>query len=285
MRKIICAIIFITLAACGDSNMNEEKPVIRSDLNGTIENMLSSSTASFDKDCNSSLCFYDFDIPAESTNKATAFLTSSESSLVFNDVISAVFITHNGSMITDTNIILGGVTENAKHTEAAIYFYETLDKMKSAGWQRYIFPGEARISGAEAKRFDRFDEVLGVPTVTAPWKDPALKLDQTDWLAMPTINSWYLYNNGNYLQLRVQRKNSLQAPQDRGTYLFSLNFQTEAEFYKSFVESDDRERWTTLLPAELKRMAQERAQTEARLKKMGIAIDEDYQDPPIKALE
>ena len=26
-------------------------------------------------------------------------------------------------------------------------------------------------------------------------------------------------------------------------------------------------------------------QTEARLKKMGIAIDEDYQDPPIKALE
>jgi len=32
-------------------------------------------------------------------------------------------------------------------------------------------------------------------------------------------------------------------------------------------------------------MAQERAQTEACLKKMGIAIDEDYQDPPIKALE
>ena len=32
-------------------------------------------------------------------------------------------------------------------------------------------------------------------------------------------------------------------------------------------------------------MAQERAQTEARLKQMGIAIDENYQDPPIKALE
>ncbi|MBI6927230.1 MULTISPECIES: hypothetical protein [Pseudomonas] len=36
---------------------------------------------------------------------------------------------------------------------------------------------------------------------------------------------------------------------------------------------------------ELKRMAHERAQTEARLRKMGISIDEDYQDPPIKALE
>jgi len=284
MRKIFCAILFTTLTACGDSSMNKEL-IIRSDLNGTIENMLSSSTASFDKDCNSSLCFYDFDVPAESTNKATAFLTSSGSPLIFNDVISAVFITHDGSIITDTNIILNGVAENSRHAEAAIYFYETLDKLKAAGWQRYIFPSEARITGAEAKKFDHFDEVLGVPVGTGPWKDPALKLNQTDWLAMPTINSWYFYKNGNYLQLRVQRKNSLQEPQERGTYLFSLNFQTEAEFYKSFVESDDREKWTTLLPAELKRMAQERALTEARLKKMGIAIDEDYQDPPIKALE
>jgi len=113
--------------------------------------------------------------------------------------------------------------------------------MKAAGWQRYIFPGEARIPGAEAKKFDHFDEVLGVPVGTGPWKDPALKSNQTDWLAMPTINSWYFYKNGNFLQLRVQRKNSLQVPQERGTYLFSLNFQTEAEFYKSFVESDDRE--------------------------------------------
>ncbi|MFF5864579.1 hypothetical protein [Pseudomonas sp. NPDC012596] len=37
--------------------------------------------------------------------------------------------------------------------------------------------------------------------------------------------------------------------------------------------------------SKINRMAQERAQTEARLKKMGIAIDENYQDPPIKALE
>ncbi|HYQ52331.1 MAG TPA: hypothetical protein VES70_18130 [Pseudomonas sp.] len=37
--------------------------------------------------------------------------------------------------------------------------------------------------------------------------------------------------------------------------------------------------------SEINRMAHERVQTEARLKKMGIAIDENYQDPPIKALE
>ena len=37
--------------------------------------------------------------------------------------------------------------------------------------------------------------------------------------------------------------------------------------------------------SKINRMAPERAQTEARLKKMGIAIDENYQDPPIKALE
>ena len=64
-----------------------------------------------------------------------------------------------------------------------------------------------------------------------------------------------------------------------------MDVRSEPEFYKDFLASDDREDWKKLLPAELKRMAQERAQTEARLKKMGIAIDEDYQDPPIKALE
>lgn len=87
--------------------------------------MLSSSTASFDKDCNSSLCFYDFDIPAESTHKATVFLASSGSPLVFNDVISAVFITHNGSMITHTNIILGGVRERYIHRGRHLFLSNT----------------------------------------------------------------------------------------------------------------------------------------------------------------
>ncbi|HEK1693311.1 TPA: hypothetical protein SMR48_004600 [Pseudomonas putida] len=265
--------------------MNKEQLTINSDLSGTIENMLSNSTAPFEKDCNSSLCFYDFDIPAQSASKAKVTLGSSETPLIFDDVISAVFITQQGSLITDTNIILGGVPDNSQHAEAATYFQQILTKLKAANWQRYIFPNEARISGAEARKFDRADEILGIPVGTGPWKDPAVSLNQADWLAMPTINSWYLYKDGNYLQLRVQRENSPHAAQERGTYLFSLNFQTEAEFYKSFVESEERKNWTTLLPAELKRMAQERAQTEARLKKMGIAIDETYQDPPIKALE
>jgi len=99
------------------------------------------------------------------------------------------------------------------------------------------------------------------------------------------ISTWYFHKDGVYLLFRVQREDSEKAPQKMGSYLFTLTFESEAEFYKSFVKNEYREDWIKLLPAELNRMAQERAQTEARLKKMGIAIDEDYQDPPIKALE
>ena len=113
-----------------------------------------------------------------------------------------------------------------------------------------------------------------------------MKLNAEEWLALPMINTWYFYKSGVYLLFRVQREKNTQAPQKFGSYLFTLNFESESEFYKGFVEGEkNRANWKTLVPAELKRMAQERAQTEARLKKMGIAIDETYQDPPIKALE
>jgi len=265
--------------------MNQNTPSVTFTLNDSIDNILATASMKLTKDCNSTICFYEFSASSKSKNKGTAIIDPGSQPLILNDIVSAAFITHTTSSIGKANIRIAAFPSNSEHIKSLDYFNNTLAKLKAAGWQRYIFPNEARIPGFEAKKFNTFDEVLGIPVGTGPWGDPALQLSEADWLSKPTIKTWHFYKDGNYLLLRVQRENSPQAPLERGSYLFSLNFETEAEFYKNFVPNENQDDWVKLLPTELKHMAQERAQTEARLKQMGIAIDENYQDPPIKALE
>ncbi|MFJ4056858.1 MULTISPECIES: hypothetical protein [unclassified Pseudomonas] len=266
--------------------MNMKKPSIKFEIDTSITNALSSSTAIFQKDCMRRLCLYEFSLAFSEPLRAELEVTSTTGSLGFNDIVSTTLRTFDGDNIDKANITLGGVEPESEHTEAIDYFYRQIDKLHESGWRRYIFPDEARIPGSQAQKFDSVRSIFGAPVETGPWNDPSLKLTKEKWLAMPMFSSWYFYKNGTYLSLQVQRQSSEIAPLTRGSYLFTLTFESETEFYKSFVEGEkNRANWKALVPAELNRMAQERAQTEARLKKMGIAIDENYQDPPIKALE
>jgi len=255
-------------------------------MNTPVGQAISSSTANFKKDCMLRLCMYEFSLPFSESHRVNLTIRSATGDLEFNDTISTTLRTFNGENIDKANVTLGGVEPDSEHHQAINYFYQQIEKLQGSGWQRYIFPDEARLAGSQAKKFDNPKSIFGVPVVTGPWNDPSLRLDQEQWLTMPMFSSWYFYKDGVYLLFRVQREKSETAPLERGSYLFTLTFESETEFYKGFVEGEkNREHWKDLVPAELKRMAQERAKTEARLKKMGIAIDEDYQDPPIKALE
>ncbi|WP_236193388.1 hypothetical protein [Pseudomonas faucium] len=285
MNKQPASLFLLLLTACGASNVTANKPNVTFSLNDSIKNVLTSSTMQLTKDCSSHVCFYEFSTSSKSENKGTALVDPNQNPLSLNNIVGAALITYKTDLVENASIRVAPAPSNSEHSEFMQYFNDTLVKLRLSGWQRYILPNEARVPGSEASKFKLFDEVLGVPVGTGPWKDPTLKLSQAEWLAMPTINNWYFHKNGNYLLFRVQRENTSQAPQERGSYLFSFNFQSEAEFYKNFVPNENQDVWVKLLPAELKRMAQERAQTEARLKQMGIAIDENYQDPPIKALE
>ncbi|MGN8261973.1 hypothetical protein ACLEJW_21950 [Pseudomonas sp. SMSB3] len=266
--------------------MNENKSTIRFQIDAPIDNALASSSTTFKKDCMQGVCLYKFSLSFANPVRANLSIDSKTGSLNFDDVVSTTLGTFESNIINNARVTLGGVPEDSEHEQAMRYFNQQVEKLLSAGWERYIFQNEARVSGEEAYKFENPRSILGKPVGTGPWKDPALKLSAEEWLTLPTINSWYFYRDGVYLIFRVQREKNTQAPQKLGSYLFTLNFESESDFYKGFVEGEkDRENWKALVPAELKRMAQERAQTEARLKKMGIAIDEDYQDPPIKALE
>lgn len=265
--------------------MKQKPLLIKFKLDEPVETLLSASTVNFDRDCNDKICFYDFDIPLQSSSKATAVIESSQQPLIFDDVVSAVFSTIEDSNITNAKIILGGVPSNSEHTKAIDYFYQQLGNLKATGWRRYIYPNEARIPGSEARKFKDFDTVLEKPTVTGPWKDPALILSKEEWLSSPMLSDWYFYKDGVYLTFSVQRENTPDSKQERGSYLFTLSFRSETEFYKSFIDSDDREHWKTLVPAELRKMAKERAAAESLLKKSGILIDENYQEPTLSILE
>ncbi|MGN8261967.1 hypothetical protein ACLEJW_21895 [Pseudomonas sp. SMSB3] len=260
-------------------------PTVNFRMNESVQKIFDSSTAPLSKDCNSTLCMYQFDLPSSSPDKAKVTIASTSAPLILDDVIGASLSTYKSDQLSHAYLTLGGVPSNARHEQAIDYFYSLLDKLNAAGWKRYILPDEARIPGTQAGKFDDPDMVLGTPASTGPWKDPALKLEKEEWLSLPMFSSWYFNKDDVYLLLRVQRESSSGEENTLGSYLFTLTFRTEADFYKGFVDDENREKWKSRLPAELNRMAQERAQTEARLKKMGIAVDEDYQDPPIKALE
>lgn len=286
MFKKIGYLFFILISACGEPSLSTNKPSIQFEIDTPVDAALSSSSAKFNKDCVQGLCLYKFSLSFANASRANLTINSGTDSLNFDDIVSTTLGTFESNIINYARVTLGGVPQDSEHHQAMRYFYEQVDKLRLAGWNRYIFQNEARISGEEAKKFENARSILGSPVGTGPWKDPALKLSAEDWLALPTINSWYFYKDGVYLLFRVQREKSTQAPQKIGSYLFTFNFESESEFYKGFVEGEkDRENWKSLVPPILKRMAQERAQTEARLKKMGIAIDESYQNPPIKALE
>ncbi|WP_145126738.1 hypothetical protein [Pseudomonas sp. URMO17WK12:I11] len=284
MIKYASCAFFLALAGCGDSNTNVEKPSIRFELDAPVENAFSGSSVQFQKDCMVGLCMYKYSLTFSEPLRADLEMVSDAGSLKFDDVVSTKLTTFESDTVTSANVTLGGVKPDAEHTEAMMYHAQLLDTLRAEGWRRFILQDEARIPGTEAQKFKLY-YVLDKPVGTGPWNDPELRLTQEAWLSKRTLSNWYLQKDGVYLVLRVLRWDSESVPEKKASYLFTLEFESESEFYKDYFEGDDREHWSTLLSAELKRMAQERAQTEARLKKMGIAIDEDYQDPPIKALE
>ncbi len=277
--------VFILLTGCGASDMNGKKPEIELRLGDAISSTITSTTVKLNKDCGSTFCNYDFVTSSTSKNLISVKIKSKERTLEITNVHSVTIVTTPTGTITDVDVYTIGVPSNALHEDAMVYFYQQVQNLNATGWQRYIFPDEARIPGSEASKFPGLNDVLGNNVSTGPWMDPSLRLTKQIWLSMRIFNTWMFYNGNEYLGLRVQRENSKEDPQNRGSYLFTWTFKSESKFYADFVEAEDRKRWKELLPAELTRMGKERQKTEVQLKKMGIKIDENYKDakPPVEA--
>lgn len=276
---------FILLTGCEASDMNTKNREIELSLGVSIDTVLASTSVKLRKDCDDTMCLYQFIVPSKSSELITVKVRSASTTLAIENVSSTTVVTNPLGLITDIDVYVAGVSTHAKHEDAMAYFYQQVQHLNAAGWQRYIFPNEARIPSKEASKFTNLNEVLGKNVGTGPWMDPNLKLTKQVWVSLPMINTWMFYSGNEYLDLMVQRENSKDDPQNRGSYLFTWTFKSESEFYAEFVRAEDRARWRELLPAELTRMGKERQKTEAQLKKMGIKIDENYKDakPPVEA--
>ncbi len=282
MIKYLISALFL-LTGCGESGMSNGKPEIELTLNSSIETTLSSTTQKLVKACGSRFCTYSFSLPSTSEDLFKVKVIIHGNVLNLENIHALTIVTTPSGTITDFDIYAAGVAQNSKHEDAMSYFYRQVQKLGASGWHRYIYPDEARISGKQAQKFDSKDEILGHSVSTGPWSDPEFQLSKTEWNAFPAITTWMFNNGDQYLYLRVQRENSSDSPQDRGTYLFTMAFKSESAFYKEFIKNENREQWKELLPDELNRMARERKNTEAQLKNMGIEIDERYENPKISA--
>jgi hypothetical protein len=291
--RFYCFVLFFLLSACGDArdigsgSMTGKKSTIEIQLQEDINTLLTASPVKFSEECMSqvNMCWYkidksfgDVDLPSVKVNGA----------LILDDVaaVSIAIDKDVGNNIESLDLSIRSLPDGSKHKEYQAFLYSLLEKIKSAGWTHYYAPSDPRISGSQIDKISSPGKVLGDYVLSHPWLDPDYRLDLDRWLKVDDFYDWNFYNNGSYLTLRAQRRDSDDAPNERGTYLVSLNFTTEREYWApAFNDSKDKARWKELLPGLLKNYKAIRDAREKKAIDAGIKVDSSYQDPPIKALK
>jgi hypothetical protein len=290
--RLYCFLLFFFLGACGDADtgsgsMAGKKSLVEIQLQESIDSLLTASPVKFSEGCMSqvNMCWYRIDKSFGDNNLPSVKVNGA---LILDDVagVSIAVDKDVGGNIENLDLSIRSLTDNSRHEEYQAFLYSLLEKIKSAGWRHYYSPTDPRISGSQLDKIASPDEVLGSYVLSHPWLDPDYKISLSTWLKVGKFYEWHFYNDGNYLTLRAWRHDSDDAPDERGTYLVSLNFTTEREYWSvAFSESKDKARWKELLPGLLKNYKAIRDTHEKKAIDAGIEIDNSYQDPPIKALE
>ncbi|EIK97625.1 hypothetical protein PMM47T1_03914 [Pseudomonas sp. M47T1] len=119
-----------------------------------------------------------------------------------------------------------------------------------------------------------------------PWFDPSENMTLEQWLSITNTYEWYFVdNNDNHLLLKVWKSNDERSPKTRGTYLITLEFDSEESFWRKSFKQKDKENWINLLPKTIQRFEEDRSLLENKAEAIGIAIDQGYRPPAIRALQ
>jgi hypothetical protein len=292
MKHYFIIISLALLAACNDreSNTDDKKAPIELSLHAPIQKTIGSSGLKFSQECmkDQELCWYKIKKSANEQQLPDIMVKNSSSVLNIEKISSITIVIDEkiGSNVENIDITLRGLPDNSTHEQNRNYIFQIIENIKSAGWKHYYFPSAPRVSGSQSAKIDSPNKVLGHYTSSHPWLDPDFPIDIDRWLKISSFYDWYFYNDGAYLHLKAWRHDSKDSPMKTGTYLITLEFMTEREYWVSgFSEDEDKARWTELLPARLKSYEETRRIVEEKIRAKGIEIDETYQDPPIKALE
>ncbi|NQD92770.1 hypothetical protein HP532_08930 [Pseudomonas sp. CrR25] len=284
------------LSACnekdnpGSTNMTTSHPVIEVQFEQTIDSLIAQSPLEFTPDCMQpvGMCWYEISRRSADPNLPTVKVLHGAQNLTIEQVsdISIVMDDEVGQNINNLSITLRGLPDNSSHADTQSFIYALLETIQAAAWKHYYFPSDPRIPGNASDTITASGNVLGEHVMSHPWLAPDYRLDLKRWLEIGGFYDWYFYNDGVYLHLKARRHDSDKAPKERGTYLIKLAFSTEHEYWRGdFTEAEEKPHWKERLPERLEGYRQQRKELEDKARAAGIAIDENYQDPPIKALE
>lgn len=282
----------LVLTACEPSNHLRSEKVSKSHvilikLGEPVQDVISKSPVKFDRECldKASICFYKIDKP---------FIASDLPAVTVNGAltltqVAAVMITEDqllSDKVENLSLTIRSLPSNSRHEDNQNFIHNLIANLSKSGWAPYYRPNDPRISGFEYFKTTSPDAVFGEQLTRRQWLDPDYKMDKELWSRIGDIYYWHFFKEGDYLTLTAWRHDSNDMPDERGTYLVSLDFKTESTHWRhAFHKEEDQNRWQELLPGLLAGYGQKRKALEDKARAAGIKIDTGYQDPPIKALQ
>jgi hypothetical protein len=288
-------LVFLTLGGC-DNNSNEDGDKLKNEmvnlnveLGQPVEVVLGSSPLEFSKDCLAAvdMCWYEVRRAGKDQSLINLFVNQPESITLIERVVGLSFVVNGGktNSVEELVVTLRGLPDNSFHEENKALVYALIAELKSAGWARYYFPSDPRISGVELNKVNSADGFFGERPFNHPLFDPDYEVSLSEWLATDGFYDWYMYSGDYMSHVTVQRRNSSVDPARTVIYLIDVEFMSLDNFWRRDFKEAVRPKWKELFPAHLQQLRNKRLVTEARAKAAGVSIDENYLPPRMERVK
>lgn len=290
MRRL-WLLCFIFLIGC-DGSPNEGTYQVKSEvknidvqLGSPIEGLLKQSPIKFNSDClaAANICWHEINQSRNGQALLNVTIVQPKSTLALDQVVSLAIVADDdvSKNIEEIEITLRGLPDNSTHEDNRTLIYSLIDKLKVAGWHKYYFPSDPRISGAELDKFDWKTSVFGRSPLSHPLFDPDRKMSLEQWTGSGMFYDWYLYSGDYLAHIKVLRSSAVAAT-ETGTYLIKIEFTSFNTFWQNSFEEEQRPDWKKLFPEHMKTLLQLRSEAESKAIAAGVEIDRNYQAPAME---
>ncbi|TWD84921.1 hypothetical protein FB547_1063 [Variovorax beijingensis] len=173
-------------------------------------------------------------------------------------------------IVITTNI---SQSETIAHDEARQKIFALLQKIRSAGWTRWIYPSDPRLSGEDAFRYQiaEDDTFYSLDSNYLPPLDV--------WMKLSDRSQWKFFLNDVAMSVRFSRDQDRMKPNLPGAYIVWIELISKNEMERSEFQGEERKKWKALYPGARKRQLSIRIEQEKKLQMQGYKIDVEYKNP------
>lgn len=163
--------------------------------------------------------------------------------------------------------------ETIAHDEARQKIFALLQKIRSAGWARWIYPSDPRLSGEDAFRYQITED------------DTFYSLDSnylpplSIWMKLSDRSQWKFFLNDVAMSVRFARDQDRMKPNLPGAYIVWIEMESKNEVERSEFQGEERKKWKVLYPGARKKQLSARIEQEKKLQMQGYKIDVEYKNP------